>query len=582
MIRFGMSFIWAVLFLVVFSSIATAQWSNDPAVNLAIGDRTGDQVQPKIAPTADGGCYISWFDNSSSGYDVYLQRLDAAGNEHWSHNGLLQADRSFSSTQSYGLDVDTAGNALLAFRDDRFGSTLITAVKVAPDGTKLWGDDGIQLTSGEDVYSPKITGTSEGSVVVGWTHISSVKLQKLDDAGAPQWGTGVLLSDTGGRSFSLSDLHLSDSGSVIVSWIRSGPNFWDPRHLEAQKLSSTGTSLWNTPGPHVTVFDGGSLQIGNFPSFITDGSGGAVFSWYETSPLQCYAQRILADGSEAFAHNGVPGSTNMSQIRVSPSVSFRAATEEIFLFWMEENTSQSQFGLYGQKFDVSGTRQWTDNGKVLIPLNSEQLSFISNLPNGDGAMVLAIATPSFGNSLIYATRVDGNGDFVWPEEIITACSLPSEKGRLDAASSTEDYAILAWHDGRSGDKDVFGQNVNPDGTLGVSTGDTFDVGFTCLTPDLSLPGTAYFEVVLTNTSDERIDIFGQLDGLLCNDVYLTEIRKHGMSINAGATRTIQLPLFIPAHSVYTCECDLMLKIIVQDTATMWKEADSCFVTTSCP
>ena len=42
------------------AAIATAQWSDDPLSNLVISDATSDQVQPMIAPTADGGCYMPW------------------------------------------------------------------------------------------------------------------------------------------------------------------------------------------------------------------------------------------------------------------------------------------------------------------------------------------------------------------------------------------------------------------------------------------------------------------------------------------------------------------------------------------
>ena len=100
------------------ASIAAGQWSDDPASNLAVSDAAADQVQPMIAPTADGGCYISWFDSIANGFDVRLQRLDAAGNELWPHGGVLVIDRGFSSTQAYGLDVDAAGNALVTARDD--------------------------------------------------------------------------------------------------------------------------------------------------------------------------------------------------------------------------------------------------------------------------------------------------------------------------------------------------------------------------------------------------------------------------------------------------------------------------------
>ena len=101
------------------------------------------------------------------------------------------------------------------------------------------------------------------------------------------------------------------------------------------------------------------VQFGNFPEFITDGSGGAVFAWYTSSPaLDCFAQHIRADGTEAFPHNGSAGSTNTNNVRVAPSVSYRAKTDETFLFWTEEDSNQFVNGVYGQKFDSQGASQW--------------------------------------------------------------------------------------------------------------------------------------------------------------------------------------------------------------------------------
>ena len=87
---------------------ALGQWSSDAAVNTPIASANGEQVQPKIRATADGGCYVTFFDNQSGGYDVRVQRLNAAGEVQWP-GGVLVADRSFSSTQDYGASVDTAG-----------------------------------------------------------------------------------------------------------------------------------------------------------------------------------------------------------------------------------------------------------------------------------------------------------------------------------------------------------------------------------------------------------------------------------------------------------------------------------------
>ncbi len=336
---------------------ALGQWSDDPASNLAIADRSGEQVQSKIVPRADGGYYASWFDNSTGGYDVYLQRLDATGVEQWAHNGVLVADRGFSSTQDYGLALDIDGNALLAFRDDSGPNVQITAAKVDPNGNLLWGLGGVQLTSTTSfVAAPKIAGTSDGNVLVAWTQDTVVAAHKLNPGGTPLWGSEVVLTPASG-SFAVSDLQAADAGSAIVSFVQSAGGA-GPRHLWTQKLASAdGASLW--PAGHVKVYDdaSGSLQFGNFPSFQHDGNGGAVFAWYTSSPtLQCRAQRILQTGSEVFPHNGVAASTDAIRLRVSPALAWTAATQELLLFWTELNSMQSQFGVDGRKVDAAGSR----------------------------------------------------------------------------------------------------------------------------------------------------------------------------------------------------------------------------------
>jgi hypothetical protein len=35
-----------------------------------------------------------------------------------------------------------------------------------------------------------------------------------------------------------------------------------------------GDWRWNATPPGITVYDGGSLQIGNYPPFVNDGAGG--------------------------------------------------------------------------------------------------------------------------------------------------------------------------------------------------------------------------------------------------------------------------------------------------------------------
>jgi hypothetical protein len=452
------------------STAAWAQWSSDPAVNLPLADNNNgsDQVQPKLVPLRSHGWYVSWFDSNPAtpppvGYDVFYQRLSSGGVEQFRHDGLMVADLSNSSTEDYGLDIDTTGNALLAFLDTREGANQqVTAAKMTSQGAAAWGTLGVQLTHDSNFHAaPKIAGTSDGNVVVAWTSNSDVVLQKLNAAGQPQWPHGVVLSEAG-YNYSLSDLHAADNGSVIVSWVR-GQGFGSNSQLRANKISTSGSLLWGTA--NVDIFDVGSLQFGNFPYFIYDGNGGAVFAWYTNSPtLQCFAQHILANGSEAFPHNGSPASGNNRNVRVSPSAAFRAATGEVFLFWTEEDSNQVLNGVYGQKFNTTGVAQWGADGLAIVPLGADQQIFVQTVQAGSGALVFWVDQQNFGSSTIQATRLDDSGATACPQFPVS--SLPSNKSRLAAAISPTGVAAVAFEDDRIGNNGIYIQNVNPDCSLG--------------------------------------------------------------------------------------------------------------------
>jgi len=458
------------LLAIAFTSSAWAQWSSDPMVNLPLADNANgsDQVQPKLVPLNHRGWYVSWFDSNPStpppvGYDVFYQRLSSGGVEKFQHDGLLVADLTNSSTEDYGLDVDTAGDALLAFLDTREGTNQqVTAAKMSRLGKALWGRRGVQLTNDSNSHAaPKIAGTSDGYIVVAWTSNSDVVLQKLDANGVAQWGSGVVFSQTG-YDYSLADLHAADHGSVIVSWV-SNQGFGSNSQLRANKVSSSGSLLWGSS--NLDIFDVGSLQFGNFPYFVYDGHGGAVFAWYTSSPsLQCFAQHIRSDGSEAFPHNGVAGSGNTVDVRVSPAGAYRAATDEVFMFWTEEDSNQVLNGVYGQKFNSTGALEWGADGLSIVPLGADQQIFVSTVQVGSGALVFWVDMQSFGSSTIQAARLDDGGATVCPQFPVS--SLPSDKSRLAAAIAPSGVAAVAFEDDRIGNNGIYIQNVNPDCSLG--------------------------------------------------------------------------------------------------------------------
>jgi hypothetical protein len=489
------------------SSAALAQWSSDPANNLKIADAPGDQVQPKVRATVDGGCYVSWFDSIALGWDVRLQRLDAAGNELWGHNGILVADRALSSTQDYDLIVDGSGNAVIAYNDDGgvSGAAQQVAVqKVDPSGTLLWGADGVTVSSGAAFKGPPhVALLSDGNFVVAYSDAStspqSWRMQKLDATGAALWaGTGIGVAEAG-HWISASDIQQGDNGSFIVLWIRSfNTSSLSSKYLLAMKYDGAGNPLWtpttvaSTLGPvtGVVVYmpdpgssytydggsgtysatQGGSIQNGYAPTFLPDGAGGAVFGWYENAgPRNAYMQHILTDGTLKFPINGVSNAfTALSpgRIRLGASLAYDAATVSYYLASPESaNPTQGTYSVLVQKFDTTGTRLWGNTGVTLqAPGSAGQPSFVTCLAYGDGAITSWLDTRSATTRVVDAARANGDQSVSWHTLVNSDAS--SDKSRLTGAMSTGGFAVLAYGWGSSGSVDVAAARLNSDGTQG--------------------------------------------------------------------------------------------------------------------
>jgi hypothetical protein len=260
-----------------------------------------------------------------------------------------------------------------------------------------------------------------------------------------------------------------DFDRVIISWVRNPSRF-----LHAQKYGPGGNPVWNGSNPSgVEVFNGGALQFGYFPAFVSDGNGGAVFTWYETGgDRNAYIQRLGNGGMEMYPHNGVAVSNNTGgRIRLTPSVARDTAFNDTYVFWTESNTTQNMWGVYGQRFDNAGNRLWTNVGKEIVPLSGLQVSNVkcvaTNPVSGSGAMVFWSDQP--GAATLKGARLDGASNLVWRGPgagIITPCTTSSGKSRLDVAMTTCGEAVLAWSDSRNDGGDIYAQNVRANGKIG--------------------------------------------------------------------------------------------------------------------
>lgn len=451
--------------VLVASPVAQAQWSEDPMTNLTIADRPAGQAQPKVvalySEPSFQNVYVSWFGGGADGYDVYLQRLDAFGNAQWADDGIRVADRAYSSTQDYGLAHGANSEAYLAFRVDVGGTDQVGVRRISSDGTSLWGD--LVATADPDgANSPQVAAMPDGGAVIGWTSGGgALRLQRLDGSGAPLWGDdGIAITPPTGVFF-IGGLISSGDGSVIVSG--QAQLSFQSRQLWAQKFDAAGTPLWGDDPVAVWDGTGGALQFGYFPAPIPDHTGGAVFAWYAVSGVagsQVYVQHVRADGTPAFATNGLEVAMT-ARPRFAPDA-LLYDSGEIYVAWPEESPNLPRlFGVSAQRISPSGERLLGDGGLTLAQLGTEQTSQVS-LSRAAFGPVVAWATGSGPGPMTLTAAgffADGTG-IRWTVPFKTAATSVS---RMDAADSIPTYV---WADG--GDPSpIKAQHVLADGRLGA-------------------------------------------------------------------------------------------------------------------
>jgi hypothetical protein len=466
-----------LLSFILFVNLTFSQWSTDPNTNFKICDVTGEQVLPKISLTSDGGCYIAWFDTRTSNYNVYLQRLDPAGNKMFPTDGLLISDNtSSSSIVDWDMMTDNSDNAVIAFSDIRTGGDFkVYTYLISPAGTFLWGANGVSLSTAADMQpNPRIAQTTDGYYIITWPSLSTpskIAVQKLDAAGNKLYGNDPMYISSGtSEQYTYPVPMPSDNGNYIIGFEGTTGSFPGLTvHLYAQKYSSAGAPQWgSTP---VTVSDAGGFPFYETTNLISDGNYGVVFVWYDDRDMNnlysTFVQHINSSGTVLLTANGVEVSSLSSNHHLNPDVVINPSTNEIYTFWIEQNTTQSMAGISGQKFSTTGSKLWGNNGMTFKTMDSNtDLHMSSQFANGNEYVYYLEYIGVTQNNLAKAFSLDGNGNFNWAGNIITFSTVVSSKSRLVSDVYNNSVSALAWSDGRQDAGGIYAQNIQANGLFG--------------------------------------------------------------------------------------------------------------------
>jgi PKD repeat protein len=504
-----------VLLMISGVPIISAQWSSNPAQNTAISIMSGEQALPKIAVDTNGFAYISWFSNDAGNYNVRLQRLDCDGNTLWAENGILVSNQPQDSwITDYDLTVDPSGYAVVTFTDIRTGQSNPVASRVSPDGEMMWGATGILLANDNNFDpSPKVCVSTIGNSFIAWQSIpdsgdSQVRIQKISPTGELLWDDGIILTEPG-IDYTAPFLYPAEEDYVYLIWHKeTGPYYAPNRGLYVQKLDVDGSFMWASdleiyaPVPSGPVV---SLKM------CRDDSGGIIFSWYRSvdyTQFHCYVQRMESDGTVSMPANGVLASTSSSRNHMYPAPAFLSQTQEIVLFFSEQDLNQNYRGIYAQKFDLEGNRLWGNEGIILIGLSNNDYGLFS-ADGKDNKAICIYQAAVFGtmDAKIQAVMLDDQGDFVWPEQFIDLSSYQSEKLHNVMTNYYMGQWVAVWQDQRSDFGDIYAQNIQLDGSLGVVGNIPPVADFTWTPPSPSAGESVLFDASASSDPDGYITLY---------------------------------------------------------------------------
>ena len=354
---------------------------------------TGDDCAYSVQQTSDGGYIVAgetWSFGAGSG-DVYLVKVDAAGNTQWTRTiGGTGYDGAYSVQQT------SDGGYIVAGETWSFGAGRadVYLVKTDASGETAWTRT---FGSAIEEYGMSVQQTADGGYVIAGFNdstgswISDVYFIKTDADGHPIWTKtfgGV------GGDFGFAVLQTSDSGYIIAGATTSlGAG---RRDVYLIRTNRSGDTIWTRAY--------GGWESDEAVSVQQTADGGFIVAGYTESlgagSGDIYVIRIDKNGdflwSSSYGGTGVE--TGSSALPVVDGYMVTGTTESF-------GAAGSQF--YILKVDADGDTLWTRNYG-----GSDNERSYSAVRATDGGLVIVGYTSSFGagGQDVYLIKTDSLGD----------------------------------------------------------------------------------------------------------------------------------------------------------------------------
>ena len=254
-------------------TVLQAQWVNDPVNNTFIANTSADAGEIYLATNPNtGDTYMQWSSFvGGNGWHPTLQRINFEGVPQWGDNGISIAGHQFASySEGFAMTTTTDGGVVSCFAANDDHSY---AVKINPDGTFPWGEQGVQLFGGLGFSRTEVIATDDGGIWALGFDYSNLYLQYLNNTTGPV----ITISDNGGRDCVYGQLTLGNDNKVFVTYEKVGSGFYTDKEIYVAGYNPDGTQF----SPETLLMSSQTFQMAYRHYAISDGMGGGyIYIWH--------------------------------------------------------------------------------------------------------------------------------------------------------------------------------------------------------------------------------------------------------------------------------------------------------------
>ncbi len=221
-------------------SHGAAQWTAD---GITIYSAAGRRYNSTMIPDGAGGIIMAWQDYRAGATSrIYAQRVNSAGVLQWNVNGV-PLNSTTSNQEMARITMDGSGGAIITWEDDRSGNFDIYIQRISGSGLLLWNPEGIDITTAVANHQvvPSLISDRAGGAIIAWTDDRNgnydIYAQHVNSRGESLWTPlGVAISVTSG-SQDFQSIVSDGAGNAIIVWRDARNGVYD---IYAQGISASG------------------------------------------------------------------------------------------------------------------------------------------------------------------------------------------------------------------------------------------------------------------------------------------------------------------------------------------------------